>query len=346
MSEITIIKPDDMHLHVRDGAIMQNVIKHTERQFSRAIIMPNLDKPIINAKMAGDYFQDIKNAAPNFQPLMTIYFNDQLDNDELNKIQKLDCIYGIKLYPAGVTTNSESGTKSIDDCFPIFENMESKKIPLLIHGEVSDPSVDIFDREKIFIENFLVRICKTFPKLKVVFEHISTKEAVDFVSEAHEDVAATITPQHILLNRNDLLSGGIKPHNYCLPIVKRSSHQQAVLRAALSGNKKFFLGTDSAPHFKNQKESACGCAGIYSALTAIEIYAQIFEENNAINKLENFASKFGAEFYGIPYNSDHVTLVKKDYLIPDRIKIDNQEIIPFLAGESLKWQLVSDSMIE
>ena len=346
MDEITIIKPDDMHLHLREGLIMHTVVQHTASQFARAIIMPNLNNPIFNAEMAYAYFQDIKKAAPNFEPLMTIYFNDHLNNDELDKIKKLDCVYGIKLYPAGVTTNSEKGINSIDDCFPIFENMESKNIPLLLHGEVNDPLIDIFDREKVFIDKYLVKICKLFPKLRVVLEHISTKEAADFVVEANENVAATITPQHMLLNRNDLLSGGIKPHNYCLPIVKRSSHQKAILNAALSGNKKFFLGTDSAPHFKHQKESACGCAGIYSALTAIEIYAQIFDENNAINKLENFASKFGADFYGIPYNSDHITLSRKDYRIPNKIKIDNQELIPFLAGESLNWQSVDHSMVK
>lgn len=339
MDEITIIKPDDMHLHIREGEIMQTVIQHTAEQFSRAIIMPNLDDPIVDADMAYDYFSDIKKAAPNFEPLMTIYFNEYLNNDVLDRIQRSECVYGIKLYPSGVTTNSEKGIKSIDDCFSIFENMESKNIPLLLHGEVNDPSIDIFDREKVFIDKYLVKICKSFPKLRIVLEHISTKEAVDFVTEAHKDVAATITPQHMLLNRNDLLSGGIKPHNYCLPIVKRSTHQKSIVDAALSGNKKFFLGTDSAPHFKYQKESSCGCAGIYSALTAIEIYAQIFDAHNEINKLENFASKFGAEFYRLPYNTDYITLRKKDNLIPNTIKFENQELIPFLAGESLKWQL-------
>ena len=339
MNEITITRPDDMHLHIREGKIMQTVIQHTAKQFARAIIMPNLDNPIIDAKMAYDYFLDIKKAAPNFEPLMTIYFNEYLNNDVLDSIQRSECVYGIKLYPSGVTTNSEKGIKSIDDCFPIFENMELKNIPLLLHGEVNDPSIDIFDREKVFIDKYLVNICKSFPKLRVVLEHISTKEAVDFVVEAHKDVAATITPQHMLLNRNHLLSGGIKPHNYCLPIVKRSSHQKAILNAAMSGNKKFFLGTDSAPHFRHQKESSCGCAGIYSALTAIEIYAQIFDEHNAITKLENFASKFGAEFYKLPYNKDHITLMKNNNLVPNKIEVENQELIPFLAGENLKWQL-------
>ena len=340
MNKITIIKPDDMHLHIREGSIMRTALLHSERQFARAIIMPNLDKPIMNADMASRYFHEIKKEAPNFQPLMTVYFNNDLNNDELDKIKKLKYVYGIKLYPSGVTTNSESGTKSIDDCFSTFEEMEKKEIPLLLHGEVNDLSIDIFDREKVFIDRFLGRICDTFPNLKIVFEHISTKEAVDFVKESHEKVAATIRPQHMMLNRNDLLSGGLKPHNYCLPIVKRSSHQQSILVAALSGNKKFFLGTDSAPHFRNQKESACGCAGIYSAYSAIEIYTQIFDENKALNKLENFTSKYGAEFYGIPYNTEHITLVKKDYDIPEIIKIDNQELIPFLAGETLKWQLI------
>ncbi|MCH9781640.1 dihydroorotase [Methylophilaceae bacterium] len=342
MNEIRILKPDDMHLHVRDGAIMANVIQDTARQFARAIIMPNLSDPIINAFKAEQYYRAIKATSTDLEPLMTLYFTDQLTMIELDKVKHSPHIHGVKLYPAGVTTNSESGIDSINDCFPIFEMMEKKGIPLLLHGEVNDPSVDIFDREKVFIDKYLTNICKEFPSLRIVFEHISTKEAVDFVSNSNQLVSATITPQHILLNRNDLLVGGIKPHNYCLPIVKRSSHQKAVLNAAISGNPKFFLGTDSAPHFRSQKESACGCAGIYSARTALEFYAQIFDENNALDKLENFASKFGADFYGLPQNKGFITLTKKEYKVPSSILIENQELIPFYAGETLKWQLSSN----
>ncbi|MBT3512626.1 MAG: dihydroorotase [Nitrosomonadales bacterium] len=342
MNEIRILKPDDMHLHVRDGAIMANVIQDTARQFARAIIMPNLSDPIINAFKAEQYYRAIKATSTDLEPLMTLYFTDQLSMIELDKVKHSPHIHGVKLYPAGVTTNSESGIDSINDCFPIFEMMEKKGIPLLLHGEVNDPSVDIFDREKVFIDKYLTNICKEFPSLRIVFEHISTKEAVDFVSNSNQLVSATITPQHILLNRNDLLVGGIKPHNYCLPIVKRSSHQKAVLNAAISGNPKFFLGTDSAPHFRSQKESACGCAGIYSARTALEFYAQIFDENNALDKLENFASKFGADFYGLPQNKGFITLTKKEYKVPSSILIENQELIPFYAGETLKWQLSSN----
>lgn len=342
MNEIRILKPDDMHLHVRDGAIMANVIQDTARQFARAIIMPNLSDPIINAFKAEQYYRAIKATSTDLEPLMTLYFTDQLTMIELDKVKHSPHIHGVKLYPAGVTTNSESGIDSINDCFPIFEMMEKKGIPLLLHGEVNDPSVDIFDREKVFIDKYLTNICKEFPSLRIVFEHISTKEAVDFVSNSNQLVSATITPQHILLNRNDLLVGGIKPHNYCLPIVKRSSHQKAVLNAAISGNPKFFLGTDSAPHFRSQKESACGCAGIYSARTALEFYAQIFDENNALDKLENFASKFGADFYGLPQNKGFITLTKKEYKVPSSIFIENQELIPFYAGETLKWQLSSN----
>lgn len=342
MNEIRILKPDDMHLHVRDGAIMANVIQDTARQFARAIIMPNLSDPIISVFKAEQYYRAIKATSTDLEPLMTLYFTDQLSMIELDKVKHSPHIHGVKLYPAGVTTNSESGIDSINDCFPIFEMMEKKGIPLLLHGEVNDPSVDIFDREKVFIDKYLTNVCKQFPSLRIVFEHISTKEAVDFVSNSNQLVSATITPQHILLNRNDLLVGGIKPHNYCLPIVKRSSHQKAVLNAAISGNPKFFLGTDSAPHFRSQKESACGCAGIYSARTALEFYAQIFDENNALDKLENFSSKFGADFYGLPQNKGFITLTKKEYKVPSSILIENQELIPFYAGETLKWQLSSN----
>jgi len=342
MTELIITKPDDMHLHLREGEMLKAVIHHTANQFSRAIVMPNLSDPITTVEKAQNYFDQIKSFYPNFSPLMTIYFSDQLNDEELLKIRDSSIIIGIKLYPSGVTTNSDRGVNSINDCFHIFEAMEKNDIPLLIHGEVNDPDVDIFDREKVFIDRHLVKITKQFPNLRVVFEHISTKDAVEFVIDGIETLAATITPQHIMMNRNHLLSGGIKPHNYCLPVLKRSSHQKSVLEAALSGNPKFFLGTDSAPHLKNQKENACGCAGVYSAPYAMPMYAQIFDQNNALEKLEPFASFYGADFYKLPRNSTKLKLIKEKTQVSQSIKINNQEVIPYLAGCELDWQIVSN----
>jgi dihydroorotase len=337
--EIIITKPDDMHLHLRDGEILKYVSQDTAKQFARAVAMPNLDDPIKTVDMANNYYQEIKKytSHTDFEPLMAIYFSDTLCADELKKIKDSPNVIGVKLYPAGVTTNSKNGVSDIDACFPIFELMEKLDIPLLIHGEVNDPNVDIFDRENFFIDRYLILLHQTFPNLRIVFEHVSTKEAIDFVVSSGRTVAATITLQHLLFNRNDLFSGGISPHHYCLPVLKREEHRNAVLKAALSGNPKFFLGTDSAPHFKKQKETACGCAGIYSALTAIELYANIFEKNNAINLLENFSSKYGADFYNLPYNSSKIKLTKQITEIPESIKIGNEEIIPLFAGESIDW---------
>ena len=341
MTELIIIKPDDMHLHLREGDILKYVCKDTAKQFARAIVMPNLQAPIINVDQAEKYYLDIKKNVGiyNFEPLMTLFFTDLLNSDEIKKVSDSEIVHGIKLYPSGVTTNSDNGIDSIEKCFNIFELMQKHEVPLLIHGETNDKSVDIFDREKVFIDRHLSQIHSKFPDLRIVFEHISTKEAVDFVIGTNDKVGATITPQHILLDRNDLLSGGIKPHHYCLPILKRTEDRLAIIKAAVSGSKNFFLGTDSAPHFRHQKESSCGCAGIYSAAYAMELYASIFESENALDKLENFSSKFGADFYKLPYSKSRIKLIKKEFKIPAKITIGNEEIIPLFANETLSWQL-------
>ena len=341
--ELIITKPDDMHLHLREGEILKHVVKHTAKQFARAIVMPNLDHPVTTVALANKYFKEIKKYIDDssFKPLMTLYFSDSLNLDELKKVKDTDNIIGIKLYPAGVTTNSKDGVSDFKNCLPIFKMMEKFDIPLLIHGEVTDQNIDIFDREKFFIDKHLVNFHKDFPELRIVFEHISTKEAAQFVLESGPTIAATITPQHLLFNRNDLFSGGIRPHHYCLPILKRSIHQIAIVEAALSGSPKFFLGTDSAPHTMNQKESSCGCAGIYSALSAIELYAEVFYQNNAINLLENFSSKYGAEFYKLPINSSKIKLEKKSLHIPEYIQIGKDQIIPLFAGKSINWSMTS-----
>ena len=339
INELIINKPDDMHLHLREGAILGFVLKDTASQFARAIVMPNLNTPVTSVALAKKYYDSIKSYGYNFEPLMTLYLTDILSKEEIRKAKESKIIQGIKLYPAGVTTNSKNGISSIDSCYNIFEEMEKNDLPLLVHGEVSDPKVDIFDREKMFIDKYLARICKNFPSLKLVFEHISTKDAVEFVINSSSKVAATITPQHAMLSRNDLLSGGIKPHNYCLPILKRETHQKAILEAAISGNSKFFLGTDSAPHITSEKESACGCAGVYSAKTAIELYAEIFDKNDALDKLSDFSNKFGADFYNLPYNIDKIRLIRKERQIPQQLEFLDNQITPFLAGQTINWQI-------
>ena len=339
INELIFPKPDDMHLHLREDELLKAVSKHSAAQFGRAIIMPNLQNPIINSELAHKYYDEVKNhtKAHDFEPLMTIYFNEKLTLEELKRIQISSKIIGIKLYPKGVTTNSDKGIDSFNSGYKIFEMMEKLDIPLLIHGEVNDPNIDIFDREKIFIEKNLINAHKEFPDLRIVLEHISTKESTEFVKEASNNIAATITPQHLLYNRNELFAGGLKPHAFCLPVLKREEHRVAVLGAAISGNPKFFLGTDSAPHKKSEKESSCGCAGIYSALNAMEIYAEIFDRNNAIEKLENFSSKFGADFYRLSQNKNKIKLVRSSNKVPNSIKIDNGEVIPLLAGQEINW---------
>jgi len=341
MTELIITKPDDMHLHLREGDILKHACRDTERQFARAIVMPNLKIPIKTVNQAKKYYQDINKCSThsNFEPLMTLFFNDALDEEEIKKVSDSDFIHGIKLYPSGVTTNSNDGVDTIDKCFNLFELMQKHGVPLLIHAETNDKDIDIFDREKVFIDRHLTQIHREFPDLRIVFEHISSKEAVDFVISANSKLGATITPQHMLLDRNDLLSNGIKPHHYCLPIVKRAEDRLAIVEAAVSGSPKFFLGTDSAPHLRHQKESSCGCAGIYSAAYAMEVYASIFESESALSKLENFSSKFGADFYKLPYSKSKIKLIKKEFKIPAKITIGDEEIIPFFANKTLSWQL-------
>ena len=339
INELIIPRPDDMHLHLREGKMLKVVSQHSASQFGRAIIMPNLKNPVINTELAHIYYDEIKKHTKThqFEPLMTIYFNEGLTLEELKKIKASSKIIGIKLYPKGVTTNSNKGINSFESGYKIFEMMEELDIPLLIHGEVNDKSVDIFDRERIFIEKHLSRAHKEFPNLKIVLEHISTKDSTEFVKDSSNKVAATITPQHLLYNRNELFLGGLRPHAFCLPVLKREEHRVAVLNAAISGNPKFFLGTDSAPHKRAEKESSCGCAGIYSALNAMEIYAEIFDQNNAIEKLENFCSKFGADFYKLNQNKEKLKLTRSKNKVPTVIKIDNDDVVPLMAGQEIGW---------
>lgn len=341
MTELIITKPDDMHLHLREGTILNYACKDTSKQFARAIVMPNLQIPIKTVDQAEKYYQDIKNNTgdSDFEPLTTLFLTNGLNADEIKRVSDSAVVHGIKLYPSGVTTNSTNGVDTIENCYNIFSLMQKYDVPLLIHAESNDKSVDIFDREKVFIDKHLRQIHAEFPDLRIVVEHISTKEAVDFVVNASNKISATITPQHLLLDRNDLLSGGIKPHYYCLPIPKRAEDREAVIKAAISGTSKFFLGTDSAPHFRHQKESSCGCAGIYSAPYAMELYASIFESEDALDKLENFSSKFGADFYRLPYNQSKIKLIKKKVKIPSKIDMGENEIVPLFAGKNLSWQL-------
>lgn len=341
--QITITRPDDWHLHLRDGNALQHTVPFTANQFGRAIVMPNLSPPVTTTEQAMAYRQRIMAAIPagsSFQPLMTLYLTNNTPADEIQRAQDSKKIHGIKLYPAGATTNSDAGVTDLRNCYGVLEAMQKCGMPLLVHGEEVDPGIDVFDREKYFIERVLIPTVNKFPQLKIVFEHITTKEAADFVRDAGNNIAATITPQHLLYNRNALFKGGIRPHYYCLPVLKREDHRQAIVAAAISGNKKFFLGTDSAPHAQHKKESACGCAGIFSAPLAIELYTRIFEENNALDKLEAFASFYGADFYGLPRNSEKMTLIKKPWTVPKDFPLGEDRIIPLHAGEQETWMIV------
>ncbi len=342
MTEITILTPDDWHLHFRDGDMLKETVPATARCFQRAIVMPNLVPPVTNAKMIESYRERILAARPKnstFEPLMVLYLTNNTTEQDIVEAKAAGTI-AAKLYPAGATTNSDAAVSSLEKLYPIFATMEKHGLLLLIHGEVTESHIDIFDREKVFIDQHLSKIVEAFPNLKIVFEHITTQDAVEFVENAGDNVAATITPQHLLLNRNDLLVGGVRPHNYCLPVLKRNIHQKALRQAVASGNKKFFLGTDSAPHEKKNKENACGCAGCYSAWSALELYAQVFDELGALDKLEGFASHHGADFYGLPRNEGTVTLVKADWTIPESITLPNGEpIVPFFAGQTCTWKL-------
>lgn len=343
MDKLTLIKPDDWHLHVRNGEMLNSVIAHTAKQFARAIIMPNLKPPVVTVEKALYYRQEILHALPtdsNFNPLMALYLTDATTKDEVKKAAESEHTYAFKLYPAGATTNSDSGVSNPKAIYPILETMEQVNIPLLIHSEVTDNDCDIFDREKTFVESSLADIVKNFPQLRIVVEHVTTKEAVDFVLSNSNKVAATITPQHLLFNRNAILAGGLRPHYYCLPILKREHHRQALIKAATSGNPKFFLGTDSAPHLTGAKESSCGCAGCYSAYAALELYAEAFEQENALDKLEGFSSFFGADFYQLPRNTKTITLQKQAWTIPDNYPVGSETITPLKAGEVLNWKYI------
>jgi len=342
MTTLTLQTPDDWHLHFRDGDMLLETVPATARVFQRAIVMPNLVPPVTTAEMAVAYRDRILAARPagsRFQPLVTLYLTDKTSKTDI-QLAKAAGVVAAKLYPAGATTNSSSGVAALDALYPVFEAIAEAGMLLLIHGEVTDHEIDIFDREKVFIDRYLQHIVARLPSLKVVFEHITTADAASFVAEASANVAATITPQHLLLNRNDMLVGGIRPHNYCLPVLKRRTHQEALRAAVASGSAKFFLGTDSAPHEKHRKESACGCAGCYSAHSAIELYAQVFDELGCLDKLEAFASHYGADFYGLPRNSGTITLVQQEWQVPAEIILPNgHPIVPFFGGQTLKWKL-------
>lgn len=346
MQQLSIIRPDDWHVHLRDGSILKNTVAHTARYFGRAIVMPNLSPAVTSTKNALAYQQRILEHIPDgsaFKPLMTLYLTDNTAPSEITSAKASGQIFGVKLYPAGATTNSESGVTAIEKIYPCLETMSELGMPLLIHGEVTQDSVDIYDREKIFIDTILSKICTHFPDLKIVLEHITTKQAVEFVSTASENIAATITPQHLLYNRNHMLVGGIRPHYYCLPVLKRNEHQQALQGIVASGNKKFFLGTDSAPHATNTKENACGCAGCFSAHAALELYAEVFEKLDALDKLEAFSSFNGPDFYGLPRNTDYISLTKTSWQAPAFYEFGDQQITPLRANEQLLWTVTNNS---
>lgn len=341
IDRLTITRPDDWHIHFRDAEAMRSVVPDTARVFGRAIVMPNLKPPVVNVTQASEYHQRLCAAAnnPKFQPLMTLYLTDNTNAEDLLAAKASGLVHAVKYYPAGATTNSESGVTEIKKAYAAIAAMEEIGMPLLLHGEVTDGDIDIFDREAVFIERHLRPLLRDFPNLKVVLEHITTRQAAEFVASASPNVAATITVHHLLYNRNALFQGGIRPHMYCLPVLKREPHRQALVAAATSGNPKFFLGTDSAPHAIGAKESACGCAGIYTAHSAIELYAEAFEAADALDKLEAFASFHGADFYGLPRNTDQITLVRDSWQVPERLSLGDTYLQPLRAGETLHWRV-------
>lgn len=343
MDRLTIARPDDWHLHLRDGAALASVVGDTARRFGRAIIMPNLTPAIRTTQQALHYRDRILGVLPedtSFEPLMTLYLTDDTPPEEIARAKLSGRICGVKLYPAGATTHSDEGVTRLSRCFQTLEKMEELGLPLLVHGESTDPAIDVFDREKAFLEEVLGPTMERFPELKIVLEHITTRDAVQFVEVTGGNVAATVTAHHLLMNRNALFLGGIRPHHYCLPVLKREEHREALVEAAVSGNPKFFLGTDSAPHGRKAKEAACGCAGIYTAHAAIELYATAFEEAGALEKLEDFASVFGAQFYGLPISADRITLVREEWTVPERLSFGSDELIPLRAGETIPWKLL------
>ena len=346
LQTLTLIKPDDWHLHLRDGEALEAVIGDTAKQFARAVIMPNLKPPVTTVALALAYQSRIEQAMAkagvargSFTPLMTIYLTDNTSPDEIILAKQTGAVVAVKLYPAGATTNSDAGaTDLLGRCSAVLETMQRVGLPLLVHGEVTDPSVDVFDREALFIDRVMIPLRKAFPALRVVFEHLTTKDGVDYVKDAQGPVAATITAQHLLYNRNAIFQGGVRPHWYCLPILKREVHRQALLAAATSDSPRFFLGTDSAPHAKGLKENACGCAGCYTALHAMELYATAFEQAGKLEKLEAFASLRGPDFYGLPRNTETVTLHRGEFLIPNEVPFGKETIVPLAAGETLGWK--------
>jgi dihydroorotase len=342
MDRLTLRRPDDWHLHLRDGAALASVLADSARRFARAIVMPNLKPAVRTTAQALDYRGRILAALPKgmkFEPLMTLYLTDDTPPEEIARARDSRQVVAVKLYPAGATTHSDEGVTRLSRCFHTLEKMEELGMPLLVHGESTDPAIDVFDREAAFIEEVLGPALERFPRLKVVLEHITTREAAQYVEVTGPNVAATITAHHLLLNRNALFLGGIRPHHYCLPVLKRESHREALVEAATSGNPKFFLGTDSAPHARSAKEAACGCAGIYTAHAALELYAAAFEEAGALDKLEGFAAVFGAQFYGLPLNPDTITLERVAWRVPERLAFGAEELVPLRAGETVPWKL-------
>jgi dihydroorotase len=342
MNELTITRPDDWHLHLRDGEAMKSVLPDTAKRFARAIVMPNLKPPVTTVEAARAYRDRILAALPQgmaFEPLMTLYLTDNTPPAEIALARQSGFVHAVKYYPAGATTNSDSGVTDMHKAYPAIAAMEEHGVPLLLHGEVTDADIDIFDREAVFIDRTLARLMRDFPKLKIVLEHITTKQAAEFVKNAPANIGATITAHHLLFNRNAMFKGGIRPHYYCLPVLKRETHRKALIAAATSGNPKFFLGTDSAPHAQHAKESSCGCAGIYTAHAAIEFYAEVFEQAGALNKLEAFASFFGPDFYGLPRNARKLTLRKENWTVPESLDMGGQKLIPLRAGETASWKI-------
>jgi dihydroorotase len=339
---LTLTRPDDWHLHLRDGAALAAVVGHTARVFGRAIVMPNLQPPVTTVAAAAVYRERILAALPAssaFAPLMTLYLTDNTAPAEIEHAKKSGIVHAVKYYPAVATTNSDAGVTALDRVYPALAAMEKHGVILSIHGEVTDPGVDMFDRERVFVDTLLARIVKDFPGLRIVLEHITTREAAAYVREAQTRIAATITPQHLLWSRNALFAGGLHPHFYCLPILKRETHRQALIEAATSGHPHYFLGTDSAPHAKRTKEHACGCAGCYSAHAALELYAEAFEDAHALDRLEGFASRFGADFYGLPRNADTVTLERVEWTVPAEYAFGTDSLVPLRAGERLRWRV-------
>lgn len=337
--------PDDWHLHLRDDHFLKTTVKDASRLFHRAIIMPNLKPPVTTVDAASAYLKRIQQHIPktaSFNPLMTLYLNQSLSANEIKKAKESQFIYACKLYPQGATTHSSAGVNDIKTIYPLLEAMQKHQLPLLIHGEIPHADADIFDREALFIDAILMPLINDFPELKIVLEHISTKIAVECITDAPDHIGATITPHHLLLNRNDILAGGIQPHHYCLPVVKRESDRLALMQAATSGNKKFFLGTDSAPHTRETKETACGCAGIYSAFHAISLYLEAFDAAGALHQFDAFASQFGAQFYGLPVNTSTLTFHKNPWKVPKTLPFGDSTVVPLLAGHTLQWQLAHD----